>query len=164
MPAKKRQKQSSDYVLWSHVKNRCQSKNNVSYHLYGGRGIKFCERWNTFQNYFDDMGSRPKGMTLGRHDEDDDFTPENCLWVPKTRKVPMRQQATKKPKPHTAEIRAFRSLPIKIWEETRTLAEWCERAKVSVGSVIEKVKDHGLDYPEAIVGTMGKPRRRNYNQ
>jgi len=45
---------------------RCSNEKATSYPRYGGRGIKVCERWRTFENFLKDMGPAPPGLTLER--------------------------------------------------------------------------------------------------
>ena len=74
-------KKSPTYKTWRGMKLRCNNPTNASYKNYGAKGIGYCERWETFELFLEDMGERPEGMTLDRRDRSKDYCPENCRWA-----------------------------------------------------------------------------------
>lgn len=74
-------KDIASYKSWEAMRQRCNNPNHKHYSYYGGRGIKVCEEWDDFWNFYADMGEAPNNFVLDRVDPDQKYCAENCRWI-----------------------------------------------------------------------------------
>jgi hypothetical protein len=80
------------YQAWKAMRQRCT---NPYYPHYHGRGIKVCERWDSFENFLADMGEPPEGMSLDRKNVDGNYEPGNCRWADKVTQMNNRRDTVR---------------------------------------------------------------------
>ena len=76
---------SSLYGVWGSMKDRCFRKKCTAYKNYGGRGVTICNEWLEFVNFYEwamENGYQDD-LTIERNDNDGDYCPENCIFIPK---------------------------------------------------------------------------------
>jgi len=115
------------YKVWDSMNRRCNSPSCRAYPLYGGRGIKVCERWSGpqgFPHFLLDMGEKPDGLSLDRIDNDGPYSPENCRWTDVVTQGNNRR--TNKIFTHAG--------------ESLTLADWARKKGVSDNTMRERLK------------------------
>lgn len=72
------------YRTWHGMIHRCNNPKHTFFKNYGARGITVCDKWLTFDGFFEDMGLRPKGLTLERKNNELGYFKENCCFADRT--------------------------------------------------------------------------------
>lgn len=85
------------YVTWNSMKLRCYNPRSSSWERYGGRGITICKRWQSFQNFWDDMSPTYRdGLEIDRKNSNRNYTPSNCRWVTRSQNMRNRKNSLTK--------------------------------------------------------------------
>jgi hypothetical protein len=116
---------SPTYRTWIGMRTRCNNPNTPYYVNYGGRGIKVCPEWESFDAFLRDMGERPSSdHSLHRIDNDGNYEPGNCKWAIET------EQQRNKRNNHYIEIDGKR----------RSLTEVAEAAGLKPNTLLYRLK------------------------
>lgn len=87
---------SKEWNSWNHMKQRCLNPKHPRFLDYAGRGIKICDRWMDFENFFSDMGFSPSPKhSIDRIDNDGNYEPNNCRWATQEQQVSNRRISIK---------------------------------------------------------------------
>lgn len=105
------------YQAWARMRHRLSRKH------YLRRGIGCCERWDSFLNFYSDMGEPPKGMWLERKDNAKGYSPENCTWA--SVKEQCRNRSS--------------NVLITYAGETKCLTEWAEQFGIKSATVRSRI-------------------------
>lgn len=118
----------SEFVAWSHMKERCTSPKNSIYHNYGGRGITVCDRWlRSFENFLADVGPKPTAVhTLGRINNNGNYEPTNVRWETKLQQANNRR--TNVFLTHDSE-----TLTVAEWSRKTGLTRACIECRIRAG-------------------------------
>lgn len=102
---------------------------------YGGRGIRVCKEWSSFEAFhaWAMANGYREDLTVERIDNNGDYCPENCTWIP------FKQQARNR---RNNIVVVFRG-------EARPLAEWADRLGINPNTLNMRLH-HGWSVERAM--------------
>lgn len=74
------------YYTWEAMKARCCNPKHQKYRWYGGKGIRVCDEWLTFEGFRDWAlaNGYADNLTIDRKESDGNYEPANCQWLTKS--------------------------------------------------------------------------------
>ena len=132
------------WISWQAMWSRCVHSSCNGYELYGGRGVRVCERWQDFRLFLEDMGERPKGFQLDRIDSDGHYSPENCRWL-----SPQEQ------------ARNQRSNYMIEWKGKRKcLSDWAKAVGIKHSTLHRRIRDYGWSVERALTEPVEEHKKK----
>lgn len=123
-----------EYRTWAAIHQRCENPKSGHWEYYGKRGIQVCARWDSFDNFFKDMGRRPAGnYSINRKDNDGPYSPDNCHWA-----TPKAQQNNRSTTPF-----------LTYKGETKPLTEWATALGIPRDRLYVRICIHGWSVEKA---------------
>jgi hypothetical protein len=116
---------TSTYRSWQSMNKRCTNKNDPMYYLYGGSGVSVCDEWYSFEQFYADMGKRPKGCSLDRIDGSKGYSADNCRWA-----TPREQALNRSTTKHDS---------ISYNGKTQALTEWADELGVKASVLYARI-------------------------
>lgn len=118
------------YTTWVNMRLRCFSEKHPLYPLYGARGITVCERWrDDYDAFYEDMGPRPEKTTIDRINNDGNYEPGNCRWVP------MSVQNRNNRRTHFVEFRG----------KKQSLTDWAQEFGFTPNGMRRRLKNYPIE-------------------
>jgi hypothetical protein len=116
---------SDVYKIWAGMLKRCSDKSKGKTRKnYFDKGIRVCDRWMEFENFYEDMGDRPIGMTIERIDGTSGYEPGNCKWAT------AKQQANNTSQNHVIEFKG----------EKLTVSQLADKFGIKQNSLLYRIR------------------------
>lgn len=121
--------QTGAWKSWNCMIRRCSDPKDTSYQFYGGKSILVCEKWKSFEGFYEDMGDRPPRCSIDRINAKGNYEPSNCRWATS------KEQANNTTKNFTITFRG----------DTKTIQQWSDTTGISRSKIQARIQRLGWD-------------------
>lgn len=130
------------YNIHSSMMQRCTNPKYKSYSNYGGRGIKVCEEWFSFECFQDwaMANGYTDELTIDRIDVDGNYEPSNCRWA--TSKAQNNNRSNNR-------LLTFNG-------ETHTMSEWADITGIKYQVLACRILNHKWPVERALTQEVRK--------
>ena len=137
------------YRIWKDILRRCEDPRRRGYVDYGGRGIKICDEWKSYEAFKEWALSNGynDALSIDRINNDEGYCPSNCQWTDDV------TQANNK--------RSNRLITIE--DKTMTMAQWSRETGISYGALQRRISS-GWDPADAVTLPIGNRRPKHTSQ
>lgn len=111
-------------TAWRDMMNRCYNPDFLKFDGWGGRGITVDERWHSIENFWDDMGEPPEGLTLERINNELGYSLANCKWDTYRNQLRNRRN----------------NVWVTAFGETAILMDWAEKSGLTFNTIRLRLK------------------------
>jgi hypothetical protein len=127
------------------MNERCTCKTHKQFNEYGGRGIKVCDEWKEFIDFFNwaMVNGYNEYLTIDRIDVNGNYEPSNCRWADS----------------YTQQNNTRRTIKVTIGGITKTLSDWSRDTGIPKGTLSRRYWQ-GIRGPE-LIGPSRPGRRPN---
>ena len=131
----KNRKDLREYYIWKAMRTRCNNSNIKCSKYYSEKGITICDRWSSFENFYEDMGPCPENYSIDRIDGNKGYYPENCRWASSSTQSKNRGDFN--------EVYTYKG-------ETHILKDWARILNIKYTTLYMRIHRSGLSFKEAI--------------
>ena len=129
------------YKIYIGMKKRCYNEKSEAYQYYGGKGVKICDEWSTFEPFMDWSlrNGYSENLSIDRIDPNGNYEPSNCRWVD------IFTQANNKSNNTFLEFNGKR----------KTISEWGKEIGINGSTISKRLRD-GWSIEEALTKKIQK--------
>ena len=129
--------------FWCLMIRRCEDPSYRSWHKYGGRGIRVCNRWQDIRNFVKDMGHPPSDEhSLQLINPSLNYQKSNCRWAVVCRR----------------DVSSLNDNLLTFRGRTQTISAWAREIGISHQGLISRL-DCGWTIEEALTTKKGEKRK-----
>jgi hypothetical protein len=113
------------YTIWQGMIERCSERaKGKTRRLYYDKGIRVCDHWQNFENFFQDMGQPEPWQSIDRIDGSKGYEKSNCRWASRKTQANNTSQ----------------NLKITLNGITKTASEWADETGIKANTIVYRIR------------------------